>query len=458
MKTHIEMDNLFDFLEPEEERIKRRESDTNVGNVVTASHGTNIVKESNRLIYSCYTLTEIEQKLMYCFIRHIQWDDTIRRYTVSVQEIKEICGFSDSRLYNVIAQAADKLLSRVVTIRSHEKNAWVKINWLSFIKYADGKLTFEFNPYLKDDLLDLQSRFTIFDVQLPMRLTGAYTSRLYLLLKKMEHLNSSLHILMVDDLKEAFELSKSMSTVDKIRTRIIEPSLEQINKVTDISVTYEPIKDGKKIISFRFFIKPNKKYLKQLKERNANVPDNQVETVNTTATDTSNQSVNAQPAEASPQTIANFDELYALVEKYGIGKKLFENSLEEIDAESKADAVKYAVEVYEKDTKSGKSIKNPATYIAGVIKNYDPTTKHVEQQKRSSLSEEEQEAIQRIMAEEQIQTKTETPADMIPLDKLQKMSVTEIQSYYDGLVSMKKTMFKMMLQSSLPDIANKIKF
>ena len=35
MKTHIEMDNLFDFLEPEEERIKRRESDTNVGDVVT---------------------------------------------------------------------------------------------------------------------------------------------------------------------------------------------------------------------------------------------------------------------------------------------------------------------------------------------------------------------------------------------------------------------------------------
>ena len=387
---------------------------------------------------------------MYCFIRHIQWDDTIRRYTVSVQEIKEICGFSDSRLYNVIAQAADKLLSRVVTIRSHEKNAWVKINWLSFIKYADGKLTFEFNPYLKDDLLDLQSRFTIFDVQLPMRLTGAYTSRLYLLLKKMEHLNSSLHILMVDDLKEAFELSKSMSTVDKIRTRIIEPSLEQINKVTDISVTYEPIKDGKKIISFRFFIKPNKKYLKQLKARNANVPDNQVETVNTTATDTSNQSADEQAA--------NIDELYALVEKYGIGKKLFENSLEEIDAESKADAVRYAIEVYEKDTKSGKSIKNPATYIAGVIRNYDPTAKSVEQQKRSSLSEEEQEAIQRIMAEEQIQTKTETPADMIPLDKLQKMSVTEIQNYYNGLVTIKKTMFKLMLQTSLPDVANKIKF
>ena len=143
MKNHVKMDNLFDFLEPEEERIKRRESDTNVGNVVTASHGTNIVKESNRLIYSCYTLTEIEQKLMYCFIRHIQWDDTIRRYTVTVQEIKEVCGLSDSRLYNVIAQAADKLLSRVVTIRSHEKNAWVKINWLSFIKYADGKLTFD---------------------------------------------------------------------------------------------------------------------------------------------------------------------------------------------------------------------------------------------------------------------------------------------------------------------------
>ena len=449
MKNHVKMDNLFDFLEPEEERIKRRESDTNVGDVVTASHGTNIVKESNRLIYSCYTLTEIEQKLMYCFIRHIQWDDTIRRYTVTVQEIKEVCGLSDSRLYNVIAQAADKLLSRVVTIRSHEKNAWVKINWLSFIKYADGKLTFEFNPYLKDDLLDLQSRFTIFDVQLPMRLTGAYTSRLYLLLKKMEHLNSSLHILMVDDLKEAFELSKSMSTVDKIRTRIIEPSLEQINKVTDISVTYEPIKDGKKIISFRFFIKPNKKYLKQLKERNANAPDNQVETVNTTATDTSNQS-----ADGHTNII---DELYALVEKYGIGKKLFENALEEIQTESKADAVKYAIEVYEKDTKSGKSIKNPATYIAGVIKNYDPTAKSVEQ-KRSTLSEEEQEAIQRIMSEKSNQTKTETPADMISLDKLQKMSVTEIQSYYDGLVTIKKSVFRLMLQSGLPEVAKKIKF
>ena len=241
----------------------KEEKKCEIGTIVSIQDGCNIVKESNRLIYSCYSMTEVEQKLMYCFIRHIQNDKEIQRYSIPVREIQTVCGFSETKFHTQIAQAADKLMSRVVTMYLKEKDSWIKANWLSFIQYQNGMITFEFNNALKDELLQLQNRFTIFDVRVPLRLTGIYTSRLYLLFKQLQKLNAKLHIITVNELKNIFELTPAMSNSSKIRERILDPSIEQINKYTDLQVKYTPLKDGKNIISFQFTIKSNNKNIEK---------------------------------------------------------------------------------------------------------------------------------------------------------------------------------------------------
>lgn len=441
MSTSDELNKLFDFEESNEERIQRRENDTNTGKVVTANDGKDIVKESNRLICSCYTLSEIEQKMMYCFIRHIQRDDNIRRYTISAQEIQNVCGFGATRFHSLIAQAADKLLSRVVTIRAVNKNAWVKTHWLSFIKYADGKITFEFNPYLKEDLLELQNKFTIFDVRLPMRLTGTYTGRLYLLLKQLEHLNSKLHIIMVDELRNIFQLPPSMSTVNKIRTRIIEPSLEQINKETDLSVTYKPLKVGKSIVSFQFVIKQNKKYLQQHDTINVNANENMLNLF-------TNPEINEK------ESLIN--ELYDLVKDYGINKNLFENTLKELAGHEK-EAVEYAIKIYKSKISKGEIINTPPGYIIGIIQKYDSESAENEANynpELERLNEDQKINYNKILEKENETVKI--AEDYLTEEEISKMSDEEILKHYNNLERLKQNMFKFAIKQRFPERYNNI--
>lgn len=206
----------------------------------------------DRLLCSCYTLGEDEQKLLY----HLIWHDK----AVSAKMTMDACGLTE----DTFPPIADKLLSRVVTL--YNKDQWIKTHWLSFLQYSGDVLSFSFEDHLKEYLPLLKERFVLLNIRMPVQFSGIYPGKLYTLLKQLKSAETKLHIVSVEEIRDMFELTPSMSTVGKIRERVLDPSLSQINRIADIQAGYEPLKSGKSIIAFQFTIRPNKKNLRDTPE------------------------------------------------------------------------------------------------------------------------------------------------------------------------------------------------
>ena len=86
-----------------------------------------------------------------------------------------------------------------------------------------------------------------------LRLKKDYSFDLYHLAKKYQGLGK--FELSLDRIKTELGLPKSYDRMSNLKTRVLEPSLEEINSQTDLNLTYENIKEGRTVVGFRFKVK-----------------------------------------------------------------------------------------------------------------------------------------------------------------------------------------------------------
>ncbi|MGO1820404.1 MAG: replication initiation protein, partial [Senegalia sp. (in: firmicutes)] len=149
--------------------------------------------------------------------------------------------------------------------------------WLSSIEYKKDKgiIELEFSKKLIPYLLQLKKKFTRYKLENILYLKNKYSIRLYELLKQYE--NISKRTFTINELKEVLMIdSSSYKRFANLEQRILQPTLKEINELTDIRVNYEKIKKGRRIDKLLYSIQSKevfeKQYLLHLKE-NFNTED-----------------------------------------------------------------------------------------------------------------------------------------------------------------------------------------
>ena len=61
----------------------------------------------------------------------------------------------------------------------------------------------------------------------------------------------------LDFLKEIFQLENKYPNVKDFRLRVIDTALKEINESTDLTVSYEPVRQVRKVIGFTFHMQKN---------------------------------------------------------------------------------------------------------------------------------------------------------------------------------------------------------
>lgn len=56
----------------------------------------------------------------------------------------------------------------------------------------------------------------------------------------------------VDELKDRLEIADKYKAFANLKQKVIDTAIEEINACSDIVVSYEPIKRGRKVVSVRF--------------------------------------------------------------------------------------------------------------------------------------------------------------------------------------------------------------
>lgn len=215
-----------------------------------------LVVQSNSFAMARYDMSTLEQKMFLILLSTIsKSDDCFKQTTFRVIDIAKIMDIHPNVLYRDLKKICKNLLSKVYEV-SNSNGDWELINIIGYAKYEGkyGIVTFKLNEQAKPYLLQLKEYFFGFKLDNVLLLDGKYSIRLYQQAKS--HLNLKSYTIYVDEFINELRLTqKSYSKYGNIKAKIIEPSLKEINSKTDINVSYEDIKLGKKVVAIKFYVK-----------------------------------------------------------------------------------------------------------------------------------------------------------------------------------------------------------
>ena len=224
-----------------------------------------LVVKSNRLVEASYRLGLNEQRIILysiCRCREEQkglFPDLPVTITAD-SFLKQFPSVEKGSVYGQLKEAMNALYSRSVTIHdtdSATNKARVReTRWISEKAYIDGAghIQIVFTPEVIKYITRLEVEFTSYQLEKVSHMTSAHAVRIYELLA--QHRDIGNRTLNLAWLREALQLGPGeYKLTANFINRIIEPSVDQINKHSDITVSYKPKKTGRAITDFVFKIR-----------------------------------------------------------------------------------------------------------------------------------------------------------------------------------------------------------
>jgi plasmid replication initiation protein len=226
---------------------------------------TELVVKSNRLIEASYRLGMNEQRIiLYAICRCREEQNGLfpdLPVTITADNfVKQFPSVEKGSVYGQLKDAMNSLYNRSVTIHDTDpatKKARVReTRWISEKAYIDGAghIQIVFTPEVIKYITRLEVEFTSYQLEKVGHMTSAYAVRIYELLT--QHRDIGNRTLNLKWLRETLqmEVQEYKLTADFIK-RVLDPAVDQINKHSDLTVSYKSVKTGRAITDFVFKIK-----------------------------------------------------------------------------------------------------------------------------------------------------------------------------------------------------------
>ena len=219
----------------------------------------NKVTQSNKLIEASHTLTLNEKRLVLAAASLIDPRKPLPKdgyLTVRADSFADVFGLDVRHAYEALDDAASRLFER--DIRRYSKGKVVeRMRWVFHVKYREGQGCVElgFSPTVLPHLTMLNREFTSYQLKQIGSLSSFYAVRLYELMSQFLKLGQRECTL--DQLRQMLDLGDKYQDVKNLRVRVLDPALKELNAGTDLAVTAEPRRQGRKIVGFSFTITKN---------------------------------------------------------------------------------------------------------------------------------------------------------------------------------------------------------
>ena len=215
------------------------------------------VVKANALIQKTrYSLSAQAQKCVLYIISKIRPDDSeLKELDFSIVEFCQVCGLdkSNGANYRYIKQTLKELRDKSFWMEL-ETGTETTVAWIDKITISEksGVVKLKIDDTLKPYLLHLQEKFTQYELVYTLAMKSQYSIRLYELLKSYEW-KSGFEI-NIDELKKML-LAEKYDRFPDFKRYVLDIALREIATYTDISVTYEIKKLGRRYDSLLFYVK-----------------------------------------------------------------------------------------------------------------------------------------------------------------------------------------------------------
>ncbi len=201
-------------------------------------------------------LTSREKKLVSYMVASISpYDDDFKEYSFPVAQFAEFFNITDKNVNKEYEIIATGIISKPFTVENEQEKFTVA--WLSEVAYnkKTKHIHFRFSPRLKPYLIKLKKYYTQYRMINLINLENCHSEAMYELLKQYESIGH--RRINIDDLRQMLGIQDSYPLYSNFRAKVIEPTVEEINEHTDIGVSYEEIKESRKVVGLNFKIWSN---------------------------------------------------------------------------------------------------------------------------------------------------------------------------------------------------------
>lgn len=213
------------------------------------------IVKSNAIINAHYKLTLAESRLLLACISQIdskKHHDPNEPFQVHVSQIQDLVKEEGSdNLYRDLKVAVGRLYERSIVVKTAEKN--VEIRWISekgIYNSGEGKVEIRFTPDVLEYMTELQGSFTQYKLQYVAQFTNVYSLRIYELLAQWQ--GRGTREVGVDELRDKLQLGDQYPKAYDLKRFVIDRALADINKHSNLRVTYGQRKNGRNVVAFQF--------------------------------------------------------------------------------------------------------------------------------------------------------------------------------------------------------------
>lgn len=217
------------------------------------------VAQSNRLVEASQTLTLNEKRLVIAAAAlHDPRKPLPPKGTVTLhaEDFRDVFGIEGKHVYEALADAAKRLFNRTIrtvyTARGKPAERHVRWVWMADYKKGEGTVTLGFSPTVAPYLTMLHTEFTRYQLKHVGSLGSFYALRLYEICAQFRKTGE--RSISLARLREMFDLGDKYQRLNNFRQRVLDPSVEEINEQTNLTVTVTPERKGRKVVGFHFDI------------------------------------------------------------------------------------------------------------------------------------------------------------------------------------------------------------
>lgn len=218
------------------------------------------VVKSNKLIQeSRFQLALQEQKIILYLISKIKPEDmALKEHIFEIRDFCKICGSetNSGANYKYIKKTLKELRDKSIWI-TLDNGSETTLAWIDkvTINRNSGAVTIKIDDMMIPYLLQLQERFTSYELLYTLAMRSQYGIRLYELLKSYEYQRRK--IFDINELKKLLS-AENYTRFPDFRRYALDIAMREINDLSDLTVTYEIIKEGRKYAKIEFSMKIKK--------------------------------------------------------------------------------------------------------------------------------------------------------------------------------------------------------
>lgn len=218
------------------------------------SKGVNITM-SNALISATHSLKLNERRIIYLAMTKLEKGTEV---SFNAKEFSETFGISEKNAYISIKEACDNLFEREIRFNDGRKKG--RARWVQEAIYHEGEgwATLNFTELVRANLKGLETQYTKYSLRQAGNLKSVYSWRFlerFIQYGDAKKKYKGWWEISIIELVEFLELSKFYLEWRRLKEKIINPSIKELDEKDGWKIEVNPIKTGRKTTHIRFNFK-----------------------------------------------------------------------------------------------------------------------------------------------------------------------------------------------------------